>query len=314
MKTVKPIIHWGELFNQNGIPHSHFQTVIDENKVPLIEHGSISAQSESPHSIILWNQQIPEAAHTKIDIARFLNNQLANKNGTAHQYSFSGIELPEKDPDIIKRKISFYVGREKRRNSFGEWLWQQFKENHFNIRTLATLMMNIRFEPAYTKDPDNDTAIKKLSGATIHHDDCGIYLIGEHAPNDPHHTIVYVGKSLGAMGTTMWCHFNEWHSKYHPAVRPKGSRGEDRGMWREKIMEGYSYSVGLIKILPEKHGFTGINHQQLLDLERKLIQIFSPRDNIKDKLYLDENQVELFDSKLVEDLKDEQSPGDDVPF
>lgn len=317
MKTVKPIIHWGDLFNQNGIPHAHFQSVIDENKMPLIEYGLISAQPKIPHSIILWNQTIPEESRKTINVVKFLNNQAANKNGDIHNFSFNGVELPKENSSLIKEQLALYAGRERRRDPFGEWLWQEFQKKNFNIHALATLILNIKFELMYTKDESGET-IKKLETLNIHHDDSGIYIVMEHTQNSPYHEVVYVGKSFGAMGTTMWCHFNEWGSKHHPGTRPRGSRGEDRGMWREKIMKGYSYSVGTIKILPQKSGFPGITHKQLLDLETKLIQIFNPRDNIRDKLWVNENQVELFDSGIVEES--EQSPTnqgglpDDVPF
>lgn len=318
MKTVKPIIHWEDLFNQNGIPHRHFQSVIDENKMPLIGHESIIPRLKKPHGIILWNQAIPEKSCKVLDVTKFLSNQLKSKNGNVHHFSFNGITLPEKNPAVIAKQLRFYAGRERRRDSFGEWLWQEFQQKHCNIHALATLILNIKFELMYVKDEVNHT-IKKLDVLKIHHDDSGIYLVMEHSPGNPYHQVVYVGKSFGAMGTTMWCHLNEWGAKHHPGTRPRGSRAEDRGRWKEKIMEGYSYSIGTIKILPAKNGFPGITHQQLLDLETKLIQIFNPRDNIRDKLWTNENQVELFDSSLLEKtdtppIGDQNGLSHDLPF
>ena len=317
MKTVKPIIHWEELFNQNGIPHAHFQSIINEYRIPLSEHASLPIHSKNPHGIILWDQIIPVESRKVLDVGTFLTTQAKNKNGTLHHFSFNGIELPKENSDLIKKQLALYAGRERRRDPFGEWLWQEFQKMNFNIHALATLILNIKFELMYVKN-ESGTGIKKLDTLNIHHDDGGIYLVMEHAPQTIYHKVVYIGKSFGAMGTTMWCHLNEWGDKHHPGTRPRGSRGEDRGMWREKILEGYSYSVGTIKILPEKSGFPGITHKQLLDLETKLIQIFNPRDNIRDKLWVNENQVELFDNGIVEES--EQSPTnqgglpDHVPF
>jgi hypothetical protein len=307
MKTVKPIIHWEELFNQNGIPHPHFQSVIDENKTPLIGHSELQTSlSKKEKSVLFWNQEIPDRVHKPtITIHKTLKAKARKINGSINDYTFAAVQLPDKNSDVILKKLQFYFNREKRRDPFGEWLWQQVQQRKYDAPYLSKMITNIKFNLMYTRDPSTG-GIQRI-GKPADHDDGGIYFVNENALHVPFSETVYVGKSLKSMGTTLWCHFNEWGKKYD-GDRKRGSRGEDRGRWIEKIQnEGYTYSVGIIKVLPAVEGFPGVNDQQIRILERLFIHLLNPRDNKVDKIVpQNEAQTSLFET--LKDVHDQQLP------
>ncbi len=309
--TTSPFVPWGSLFSGNGSPLPDIGLTIHQAKIPIAESSGIIYPTEAS-SLLFWendrpNKIIPAQANTE----KFMEKKRSALNGRGHEYSFVGVKLPEKNSEAIRKNLRLYFNREKRRDPFGEYFWSEFKKRNQNIHCLANLIMNIRFDPVYVQDHATQT-LRQLETFSARREDTGIYFIMEHAPNNPFFEIVYVGKSFNSMRTTVWCHFHEWKQKYS-YCRPRGSRAEDRGRWIEKVSrEGYSYSIGTIKILPAMGGFPGIHKREILDLEKKFITVFSPRDNIRDNPAVDIDQTSLFDGPVFTDAIPEIS--DDMPF
>ncbi len=306
MKTAKPMIHWMDLFDKNRVPHPHFQSVIDENKIPLIGHGHLcNTRSTAEKTFLFWDGNKPEKIHTPTkDVRKALDSKIKKVNGSIINYNFAGVHMPVNDDGTILKQLQLYFKRERRRDAFGEWIWQQIQAKKHDIHYLANMITNIKFNLVYVKDPESTTSkVLQLVTPADHHDS-GIYFVKEHSPYPPFEEIVYVGKSLGAMGTTIWCHFNEWNGKYNNYSRLKGSRGEDRGLWIEKILQqDFKYSIGTIKVLPYQKGFLGITDQQVRLMERIFIHLLDPRDNRLDKIV---SQAELFNN--LSDLYIEEKP------
>ena len=152
----------------------------------------------------------------------------------------------------------------------------------------------------------------------VRRDDGGLYFVQENDVKTCYKEIVYVGKSLKAMRTTIWCHFHNWKGKYS-YTNPKDGRGEDRGRWIEKIEKGEcTYSIGTIRVLPRHDGFPGITDQDVRILEKVFIHLLDPRDNKLDKMaHPDEAQTSLFETVFDahnEILNQGTNPDDDPPF
>ena len=319
MQTEKPMIHWGDLFDSNGRPHSNFHEIINERKIPLINYPEIKETVRVDNSLLFWNGKDADTIQKiTTNINQVLEKKSTQLNGHATDYFFNGIQLPLKNSDLIWKKLRYYFNREKRRDHFGEWIWKQVQAKNYTIHYLANMIMNIKFDLVYIKDP-NAAAVVQLD-FPVRREDTGIYFIKEHLPDNPYYgEIIYVGKSFTAMRTTIWCHFHEWKGKYSH-TRPKGNRGEDRGEWIEKIQKGYTYSIGTIRVLPTKEGFPGVTDRQVRTLERIFIHLLDPRDNRLDKIEaVSEQQGNLFEAPISTIGQDDptgppSSPDDDLPF